>query len=250
MDSKQRFSDRVEDYVKYRPHYPTALLSWLQTETGFDASRIVADIGSGTGISTELFLRSGNKVYAVEPNDAMRAKAEELLSGYPGFVSCNGTAEATGLPDASVDLIVAGQAFHWFDPVKTREEFVRIARPGGRVALVWNERLVLTDFEKEYEALILRYGGDYATINHKNIADLEIGAFFRPEAFVLQRFENEQNFDLEGLKGRLLSSSYIPKEGPDHDGLFGALEGLFVRHQTGGKVRVGYETKLYTGRIR
>ena len=240
----------MEDYVKYRPHYPAALLTWLQTETGFEPSRIVADIGSGTGISTELFLRNGNKVYAVEPNDAMRAKAEELLAGYPGFVSVNGTAEATGLPDASVDLIVAGQAFHWFDPVKARKEFMRIARPGASAALVWNERLVLTDFEKEYEDLILRYGGDYKTINHKNIADLEIGAFFHPEAFVLRIFDNEQIFDFEGLKGRLLSSSYILKGGPDYEAMIRDLENLFARHQTGGKVRVGYETKLYTGRIR
>ncbi|HEY4064527.1 MAG TPA: class I SAM-dependent methyltransferase [Puia sp.] len=249
MDSKQRFSDRVEDYVKYRPHYPAALLSWLGAEIGLTPSQIVADIGSGTGISTELFLRNGNKVYAVEPNDAMRAKAEELLSGYPGFISVNGTAEATGLPGASIDLIVAGQAFHWFDPVKTRKEFARIARPDAYAALVWNERLVLTDLEKEYEDLILQAGGDYKTINHKNIADLEIGAFFHPEAFVLRSFENEQIFDLGGLKGRLLSSSYIPKEGSHYDKMIRDLEALFARYQSGGRVRVGYETKLYTGRI-
>jgi SAM-dependent methyltransferase len=250
MDSKQRFSDRVGDYVKYRPHYPAALLSYLQTSISFDTSRIVADIGSGTGISTELFLRNGNRVYAVEPNEAMRTKAEELLSGYPGFVSIDGTAEATGLPEASIDLIVAGQAFHWFDPVKARQEFVRIARPGATAALVWNERLVLTNFEKEYEDLILNAGGDYKTINHKNIAASQIGAFFHPETFVLRSFDNEQIFDLEGLKGRLLSSSYIPKEGPGHDVMLRELEELFARHQSGGKVRVGYETKLYTGRMK
>lgn len=249
MDSKQRFSDRVEDYVKYRPHYPEALLSWLQTNAGFDASRIVADIGSGTGISTELFLRNGNQVYAVEPNEAMRRKAEELLSGYPGFVSIDGTAEATGLPASSIDLIVAGQAFHWFDRVRTRQEFQRIARPGAIAALIWNQRLVLSDFEKQYEDLIGQAGGDYKTINHTNITDQHISAFFHPAAFVLQCFDNEQVFDLEGLKGRLLSSSYIPKEGPGFDTMIRDLELLFVRHQSGGRVRVGYETKLYTGRI-
>jgi SAM-dependent methyltransferase len=249
MDSTQRFSDRVGDYVKYRPPYPAALLPYLTTSIHFDASGVVADIGSGTGISTELFLRNGNRVYAVEPNEAMRMKAEELLAGYPGFVSINGTAEATGLPPASIDLIVAGQAFHWFDPVKARQEFVRIARPGAFAALVWNERLVLTDFEKGYEDLILRAGGDYKTINHKNIADLEIGAFFHPGTFVLQSFDNEQVFDLDGLKGRLLSSSYIPKEGPGYDAMIRDLEALFARYQSGGKLRIGYETKLYTGRI-
>jgi SAM-dependent methyltransferase len=249
MDSTQRFSDRVGDYVKYRPHYPPALLSWLADTILFDAARIVADIGSGTGISTELFLRSGNRVYAVEPNEAMRIKAEELLSGYSDFISINGTAEATGLPAAAVDLIVAGQAFHWFDPVRAKQEFVRIARPGAYAALIWNERLMLSGFEKEYEELILRFAGDYKTINHKNITDPQIRAFFHPEVFALHSFDNEQIFDLDGLKGRLLSSSYIPKGGPGHDAMIRELEALFARHQSGGKVRVGYETKLYTGRI-
>jgi SAM-dependent methyltransferase len=249
MESTKRFSDRVEDYVKYRPHYPAALLSWMQTAIGFDASRVVADIGSGTGISTELFLRNGNRVFAVEPNEAMRTKAGELLSGYPGFISIDGTAEATGLTEASVDLIAAGQAFHWFDPVRTRREFVRIGRPGAYTVLIWNQRLVGSDFEWEYEELILRFAGDYKTINHKNISDPQIGAFFFPETYGSQSFAHEQIFDYEGLKGRLLSSSYIPKEGPRYKGMIAALEGLFARHQSMGKVRVGYETKVYLGKL-
>ena len=140
-NSTTRFSDRVEDYVKYRPHYPVAVLTYLQATYSFSSSWVVADIGSGTGISTELFLAAGNRVDAVEPNREMRRKAEELLSGHPGFVSIDGTAEATGLPEASVDLIVAGQAFHWFEPVATRREFVRIARPGAVAALIWTQRI-------------------------------------------------------------------------------------------------------------
>jgi SAM-dependent methyltransferase len=279
-NSTTRFSDRVEDYVKYRPHYPMAVLTYLQDIYHFNPDWIVADIGSGTGISTELFLRGdcesedggdrkgedggdregedggdregeggGNRVYAVEPNAEMRAKAEELLGGYAGFISVSGTAEATGLPDASIDLIVAGQAFHWFEPVATRREFMRIARPGAVVALIWNERLILSPFEVEYEALILEYAGDYQTINHKNITADRIGEFFYPQSFMLEVFDNEQIFDYEGLKGRLLSSSYIPKEGAVHDAMMTALAALFERHQSGGRVRVGYETKLYTGVI-
>src|SRR3954467_5791308 len=121
MNSTTRFTDRVEDYVRYRPSYPAAeLLDFLTAKTGFDASWVVADIGSGTGISTEMFLRNGNKVYGVEPNDAMRQKAEELLKEYPGFTSVNGTAENTQLPDKSVGLVLAGQAFHWFNPPVAR----------------------------------------------------------------------------------------------------------------------------------
>lgn len=246
-NSTTRFSDRVEDYVKYRPHYPEVILSYLRDLYTFGPGWVVADIGSGTGISTELFLRFGNKVFAVEPNREMRSKAEELLAGYSDFVSVDGTAEVTGLESASVDLIVAGQAFHWFDPVKTRIEFARISGPGAVVALIWNERLVLSDFEREYEELILQFAGDYTTINHKNITDAQIGDFFHPRSFVLRSFENEQRFDFGGLKGRLLSSSYIPKEGPGFAAMMNGLKGLFDRHAAGDQVRVGYETKVYTG---
>jgi len=246
MDSTERFSDRVEDYVKYRPTYPAAILSILQV----GADRIVADIGSGTGISTELFLRNNNRVYAVEPNEAMRRKAEELLGQYPGFVSVDGTAEATGLPDSSIDLIVAGQAFHWFDRAPTRKEFVRISRPGATVALIWNERLMETPFEKEYEELILRHAGDYKTVNHKNIADLQVGDFFQPQPFVLDQFDNFQEFDLAGLQGRLLSSSYIPKAGERHAEMIGALARLFEKYAMDGKVTLRYDTKMYSGVVR
>lgn len=274
-NSTTRFSDRVEDYVKYRPHYPEAILSYLQTTYGFGPSWTVADIGSGTGISTELFLRNGNTVFAVEPNAEMRAKAEELLAGYAGradergrraepvdagqagpgvaagrrglFVSVDGTAEATGLGPESVELIVAGQAFHWFDVAKSRAEFSRILKPGGLVALIWNERLTGSPFELDYEALIRRYSTDYQKVDHRNITDNVIGAFFSPAAFVLTIFPNEQRFDLTGLKGRLLSSSYIPKEGPEHTAMTQDLEQLFGHYQSGGQVRVGYDTKVYTG---
>jgi SAM-dependent methyltransferase len=249
-NSTTRFSDRVEDYVKYRPHYPAAVLNYLKDTYSFSSAWDVADIGSGTGILTEMFLENGNKVYAVEPNAEMRSKAEVLLSGYPGFYSLTGNAEATGLRSSEVELITAAQAFHWFDPVRTRPEFVRIAKPGAVAALIWNERLVLSDFELEYEAFILKHAGDYKTINHKNITDLQIGEFFHPQSFLLQSFENEQVFDFEGLKGRLLSSSYIPKGGPGFMKMIWELEKLFGRHQSEGKVRVGYETKVYTGIIR
>jgi SAM-dependent methyltransferase len=214
---------------------------------GFDAGWMVADIGSGTGISTEPFLRNGNTVYAVEPNPDMRSKAEELLAGYPCFVSIDGTAEHTGLPDGLARLIIAGQAFHWFDPAKSRSEFARISAPGAVVALIWNERMTDSDFEREYEALIQQYAGEYRTVNHRNIDDGKISEFFSPAAVRLDHFENEQLFDLPGLTGRLLSSSYVPKDNPD---LMRALAALFARHAREGKVRVGYDTKLYTGVIR
>jgi SAM-dependent methyltransferase len=251
-NSTTRFSDRVEDYVKYRPHYPEAVLGYLSSVYSFDPSWDVADIGSGTGISTELFLRNGNRVYAVEPNAAMRGAAEELLGHYKAaaagrFVSIDGTAEATGLAAGSIQLIIAGQAFHWFDPVGSKAEFTRILRPGGVATLIWNERLADTPFEREYDELIQHYGKDYKTTNHRNIADLQIADFFHPAAVELAQFANEQRFDFEGLKGRLLSSSYMPKEGPDYSAMLQDLEQLFARRQSAGQVRVGYDTRVYSG---
>ncbi|HEV9035002.1 MAG TPA: class I SAM-dependent methyltransferase [Puia sp.] len=276
-DSTTRFSDRVEDYVKYRPHYPEAVVEYLRATYGLKPEWSIADIGSGTGISTELFLRNGNRVYGIEPNRGMREKGEQLLAGYArrrgeggrgaegrgsggrgaedafqgegggNFISIEGTAEATGLADGSVDMIVAGQAFHWFDPVQSRGEFARILRSGGVVVLIWNERLIVSPFEKEYEDLILRHASDYNAINHKNISDGQFREFFHPAAFALAIFPNEQLFDFEGLKGRLLSSSYIPKEGSRHVELMRGLRELFDRHAAGGRVRVGYDTKVYSG---
>lgn len=246
MDSTQRFSDRVEDYVKYRPTYPEAILSALKVSPGW----IVADIGSGTGISTRPFLRNNNRVFAIEPNAAMRKKAEELLGQYPGFTSIDGTAEKTGLEDSSVDLIVAGQSFHWFDRPASRREFIRISRPSTVVALIWNERHMETPFEQEYEDLILHYAGDYRTVNHKNIADLQVGDFFQPQPFILDQFDNAQEFDFIGLRGRLLSSSYIPKAGERHSEMIGALATLFEKHASDGKVILRYDTKMYSGVLR
>ena len=246
-NSTTRFSDRVEDYAKYRPHYPREILPYLQEIYSFQPSWDVADVGSGTGISTELFLQNGNRVFAVEPNAEMRGKAEAGHAPGGVFVSIDGTAEATGLAAGSVRLVVAGQAFHWFDAVKSRAEFARILSPGGVVVLIWNERMADTAFEKAYDALIERHGKDYKTTNHRNITDLQIEDFYRPASYVLKQFPNEQRFDFEGLKGRLLSSSYMPKSGPGYAPMLEDLQRLFDQYRQDGRVRVGYDTKVYSG---
>ena len=141
VNSQERFSDRVENY-KYRPGYPDQIIISLTQDFGLNQSSAVADIGSGTGILSELFLRNNNKVFAVEPNDAMRQAGERLLSGYTNFTTVSGTAEETTLASSSVDFVTAGQAFHWFDPQNSRREFRRILKPHGRVVLIWNDRRV------------------------------------------------------------------------------------------------------------
>ena len=245
MKSTQLFSDRVDNYVKFRPSYPAAIIAFMRDELGLTPTNVVADIGSGTGISAEIFLRNGNPVYGVEPNDNMRAAAERFLQGYPSFKSQSGTSEQTHLPSTSVDLIVAAQAFHWFEPKATLQEFRRILRPGGWVALIWNARRVTgTAFAEDYEALILKFGTDYQQVTHKHANVGHIQAFLGQHR--VKSFENHQDLDFEGLLGRLVSSSYIPNEGdPRYEGMRAELSDLFDRHQKGGSVRIEYDTEVF-----
>ncbi|GAA4299900.1 class I SAM-dependent methyltransferase [Compostibacter hankyongensis] len=249
--STTRFSNRVDNYVRYRPGYPDALPAQLEQDGILRSGMQIADIGSGTGISTALFLKKGYPVFAVEPNGDMRRKAEEQLGSLPGFSSINGTAEQTTLPDNSADLIIAGQAFHWFDREKTRAEFRRISRPGAYAALFWNLRLTDTPFAREYEKLLQRFGTDYKQVGHKEMASEDkIAAFFAPEPYLVRTFDNEQHFDFEGLKGRLLSSSYAPEAGhPEHLPMLDELKRLYDRYAASGIVRFGYTTVLYAGKI-
>jgi SAM-dependent methyltransferase len=251
-DPTQRFSSRVENYIKYRPHYPADVIRTLAAESGLSPRSIVADVGSGTGISTELFLRNGNEVFAVEPNREMREAAERLLGDEPRFHSVDGRAEATTLPDSSADFIVAGQAFHWFDRDRARGEFLRILKPAGWVVLIWNERATgSTPFLAAYEQLLRRFATDYEQVNHTNIDEKTLDAFFgRAAAYRTVAFPNRQEFDLAGVQGRLLSSSYAPEKGhPNHEPMLAALRRIFDSHQTSGHVAFIYRTAMYVGRL-
>jgi SAM-dependent methyltransferase len=251
MDSTQRFSDRVDDYVRYRPSYPADLVRVLEQEAGLTTAEIVADIGSGTGISSQLFLDHGNAVFAVEPNREMRLAAEKQLSANPRFHSVDGTAEHTTLADHSVDFIIAGQAFHWFNRQQTRQEFNRILRPGGYVILMWNDRrLDSTPFLRDYEALLSKFGIDYQQVNHTNVDERAIADFYAPASFQIRKLENNQRLDLAGLTGRITSSSYMPGiDHPRYQQMLEAIEHLFEQRQRGGRVTIEYDTVLYFGQF-
>jgi SAM-dependent methyltransferase len=248
-DSTARFSDRVENYVRYRPGYPHAVLGVLRAETGLQPEHVIADVGAGTGISARFFLDAGNRVVAVEPNAAMRAAAEAWLGDEPRFRSVDGTAEATTLESASVDYVVAAQAFHWFDPPRVREEWLRILRPGGWMVLVWNTRKTdTTPFLRGYEALLREHATDYAAVNHEKVPQETIRSVLGAD-YDHRDLPSEQVFDWEGLKGRLLSSSYAPNAGhPGHEPMLRDLERLFREHAEEGRVRVEYDTQVYWGR--
>lgn len=250
MDPVKRFSNRADNYAKYRPGYPAGVVDILKSECDLQESSIIADIGSGTGILSELFLKNGNQVAGVEPNEAMRLEAERLLAPYIRFISVDATAEVTTLKTESVDFVAAAQAFHWFDREKAKREFARILKPRGWVVLIWNERrLDSTAFLRDYEKLLLLYGTDYEKVRHENVTT-EISQFFSPEGFQLKNLENFQHFDFESLKGRVLSSSYTPA--PDHphfNTMLEKLEETFNTHQHEGIVSFEYDTRVFYGRL-
>ena len=249
LNSVERFSNRVDNYVKYRPDYPPEVLDLFEAEMELTDESVVADAGSGTGISSRLFLQNGNTVYGVEPNAGMRGAAERYLARFDKFHSIEGTAEHTTLPGRSVDIVVAAQAFHWFAPAETRAEFKRILKPGGYVALIWNERQIdSTPFHVDYEQFLLKYANDYTKVRHDKVSDMELLEFFG-QRFERAVFPNAQVLDVEGLKGRAASSSYMPAPGDERFGeMSEELEGLFAKHAESGRITVFYDTKVYYSR--
>lgn len=226
-----------------------AVVDLLRAEASLTSASVIVDVGSGTGISSEMLLKAGYPVTGVEPNASMREAAERLLARYPLFTSVDGTAQATTLSDHTTDLILAAQAFHWFAGEATRAEFSRILKPGGLIALLWNVRQVdTTPFLRDYEALLLEFGTDYNTVRHETIDSRVLGSFF-PDGYTLHTFPNQQVFDYDSLKGRLLSSSYAPGPGQArHEEMIAELERIFALHQQDEHVSIDYITEVYLGR--
>ena len=249
-DNTQRFSDRVDNYVRYRPGYPADIIPLLRETLPLSIHAHLADVGSGTGKLTELFLEAGYLVAGVEPNDEMRLAGEELLAQYPAFISIAGTAEATTLPGQSVDAVLAGQAFHWFDREGAKTEFRRILKPGGFVVLIWNERSEASPFLQAYEQFLHRFSRDYAEVNHRHIDSAVFDQFFGPGQYVVKTLINHQDFDFEGLTGRYLSSSYsYTPAHPAYPEAITELRRLFDAWQQQGTVRFDYRTMLYFGQL-
>ncbi len=248
-DPITRFSRTVENYILYRPDYPAELLAMMKNELGLSPGSIVADIGSGTGKLTSLFLENGNTVFAVEPNREMREAAERLLGHHPRFHSVGGTAEATGLPDGCADFVTAAQAFHWFDPEATKREFLRILKPDAWVLLVWNDRNDDNSaFMRDYDAFLRRFSTDLDKIDHRHIGDEQMALFFGKNGHTYRAFDWCQPFDFDGVKGRYLSCSYAFDEThPRHEAAMTALRATFDAHAENGEIGMWYSTRAYFG---
>jgi SAM-dependent methyltransferase len=250
-NATSRFSDRVENYVRYRPGYPRDAIEILKGTCGLSARHLIADVASGTGIWTRMLLENGNRVFGIEPNTEMREAGERLLADFSQFTSIAGEAEATTLENESVDFVTAAQAAHWFQRDRARAEFVRILKPGGWLVLLWNERVTdSTPFLRHYEQLLLTYGTDYADVRHERTTD-EVNDFFDPAPYQEHVFAMRQEFDYAGVRGRLLSSSYAP--GPDHPRhhpMLEELQRIFDADAVQGTVAFDYKTRVYLGRLK
>jgi SAM-dependent methyltransferase len=245
----ERFSSRVDKYVRFRPSYPPEIIDVLRENCGLTKQSVVADIASGTGIFTRLLLENGNRVIGVEPNEKMRGAGEDYLAQYPDFVSVAGKAEATTLSSHAVDLITCAQAAHWFNRDKAMREFQRILKPGGYLVLIWNDRNPRsTAFGEEYERLVVKYGTDYSEVQRlgRTLDGREFFASFPCEKCTLP---NYQDLDYAALEGRLLSSSYAPQpDEPLCQPMLAELRQIFDKHQQNGQVRMEYDTNIYFGK--
>ena len=250
LDPTRRFSKRVQNYLKYRPTYPPEIIALLESECGLISEAVIAEPGSGTGLLTELLLKNGNRVFGIEPNAEMRTAGERALAKYSKFSSIDATAEATTLPDQSVDFIVAGQAFHWFEREKAGAEFSRILKPAGWVVLIWNGFFVESSpLMAAYQELVLRHGTDYLEVS-RELDHSDIASFFAPGSCKLAHFNFQQTFDYQGLEGRLLSSSFVPEPNhPSYEPMLVDLRDIFDAHQKDGRVAFEYETEVYYGQL-
>jgi ubiquinone/menaquinone biosynthesis C-methylase UbiE len=247
MDPTQRFSDRVENYAKFRPNYPDALIRFVQERLAAPAP--IADIGSGTGILSDQLLGAGYTVFGVEPNEPMRLEGEHRLGRRPGFQSVAGTAESTTLAPGSVQAITCAQSFHWFDRTKTQPEFKRILRAPNLVLLIWNERSS-EDLMEEYDRILEESTPDYRRVSQRNISDADVAEFFAPAPVELFRFPHAQRLNQEAFIGRVLSSSYVPNVGqPGHDTVMEKMGAFFEKHAQAGSLDFLYQTRVYLARL-
>jgi SAM-dependent methyltransferase len=250
MDSISRFNNKVENYIKYRPGYPEEITDFLKKENVLNSKSVVADIGSGTGKLTELFLKNRNEVFGIEPNDEMRLAAEKLFEKYNNFRSVNGKTKNTKLYDNSIDVITAGQSFHWFNNDMTRKEFKRILKPGGCVVLIWNNRSEnVSEFMKDFSQLLNNLETDYQEVKHENLNDNDFKRFFGTSNYQIKSYDNSQLINYNSLEGGILSRSYVPTEGRAYSNMIRELKEIFEKHNIDGKIKIEYKTNIYFSKL-
>ena len=245
----EKFTGVSPIYDKYRPGYPKAILDILSADISFSRKDKVADIGSGTGKLSSLFLDNGNLVYGVEPNDKMRSEAERKFRNEKKFISLKGTAEKTGLDEKSVSIVVAGQSFHWFNQSLAKIEFKRVLQPGGHVVLIWNTRIPDGSvLNAGYEDICRQYSNGYHGSGSLGVDDKIIRTFFSAD-IIYKSIKFSQILDFDGLLGRYMSASYsLKKEDPLYLEVVERMQDLFKKHSRNNRVELLYDTEIYIGK--
>ena len=246
MDNTQKFSGKADVYQKARPSYAQAMLDFIAQKWQIGNGSMVADIGSGTGILTRQLLGLGARVYAVEPNADMRAKAEELLGDNPNFVSVTGTAEQTGLPDHSFQLVTAASAFHWFDTERFKLECERILLPGAPVVLVWNKAELSAEINLGRERIFKKYCPNFKGFSGGQDEGDKLKRFFFDGALQERRFPNPLSYDRQTFINRALSSSYsLIETDPEFEAYLIELGELFDQFAVEGKIMLPQDSVVY-----
>lgn len=252
LEPTARFTNKVDDYTKARPSYPEEIVPLLTCKYGLTSQSVIADMGSGTGLFTEVFLKHGNPVYGVEPNDAMRQAGEHYLKKYTNFISVNASAEHTSLASACCDFVVAGQAFHWFNPVLAKVEFQRVLKPNGWVILAWN---VFSSSDAPlavaYEKLFYDFGIQYQGAGYKNANKENLLGFLGPDTFCMESIPNPKSLDFSAFQSRVFSSSFSPSPGqPQYPLMQQAIGQVFEQFENNGVIILPYQTNLYLGQLK
>jgi SAM-dependent methyltransferase len=244
------YTDRAARYARYRWDYAAQAIDAIFSITGIGLTSCAADVGSGTGILTRHLVDRVRSVYAVEPDVSMRWWAEQALANAPTFNSVAGSAQTTTLPDRSVDLIVVGQALHWFDPLPSRQEFLRILIPGGWLAVLWNQG---TDaaLAQALSALCTPENGWDTSIPNQRREVKPFDFYFGHAAYLQREFAAVKRETWEEFFGALCSDSHAPAETqPSFERLRNAAWQVFRAHSEDGFITVRYRTHLVLGVIR
>ncbi|KNY25844.1 class I SAM-dependent methyltransferase [Pseudobacteroides cellulosolvens] len=251
MNSKDKFTNKVTDYIKYRPSYPKELIDYIEIEAGLADDSIVADVGAGTGIFTMLLANKVGKVYAVEPNFNMRTACIQYCSDLNNFAAVDGSAEDTNLSDKSVDYVTVAQAFHWFDRQKTKVEFQRILKPHGKAILIWNSRVPESELIKENDELCRSLCPEFSGFSGgSGFSPLLYSDFFKDGYCEYREFDNNRLLTLESYIGSSLSASYAPSERDEnYKSFIDGLTSLFHKYSNNSVLILPNRTRCYVGKV-
>lgn len=246
------FTGKANNYAKYRPTYSREFIEYLYSDVGFKKESVIADIGSGTGILSELLLERSETVYCIEPNDDMMSIAKNVLENYKGFKPINAPAENTTLVNNSIDFITVAQAFHWFDTDQFKHECIKILKERGKVILIWNRMDMQTDIVLENEKINRELGSNFKGFHNGINPDdnRALGTFFKNGKYERRQFDNDLIFAMDNFIGRNISSSHAPKEGDEnYNSYISALKSLFDAYSVDDLLCIKNYTICYIGEV-